>query len=176
MEKDNSAEGISFWARLGIAFRLIFNAEAARQHLAGLQALAAQNVAPPPERVHASSLVLVSALQREGRWLDFLQQDVAGFTDEEVGAAARVVHGGCRKVLQQYFEIEPAATESEGATMTVPKGFDANRIRLTGNVSGQPPFRGILKHHGWVAKQIRLPAISEAIDPRILAPAEVELA
>jgi Domain of unknown function (DUF2760) len=176
MEQTNSAEGLSFFGRLGMAFRLLFSAEQAQRYAAGLNALERQQMRVPPERVHASGLALLSALQREGRLLDFLQQEVASFSDEEVGAAARVVHGGCRKVMQQYFELEPVATEVEGETMTVPKGFDANRIRLTGNISGQPPFRGTLKHHGWVAKEIRMPAISESIDPRIVAPAEVELA
>lgn len=176
MEQTNSAEGLSFFGRLGMAFRLLFSAEQAQRYAAGLNALERQQAPVPPERVHASGLALLSALQREGRLLDFLQQEVASFSDDEVGAAARVVHGGCQKVLRQYFELQPAATEAEGATMTVPKGFDANRIRLTGNVSGQPPFRGTLKHHGWVAKEVRMPAISESIDPRIVAPAEVELA
>jgi hypothetical protein len=174
-EHNNSAEGLSFFGRLSLAFRLLFDADLARRSVKGLKALEAKPVVLPPERVHASSLLLLSALQREGRLLDFLQQDVAGFSDEEVGAAARVVHDGSRKVIQQYFSFEPATTEAEGATMTVPKGFDAQRIRLTGNVAGQPPFRGTLKHHGWIAKEIRLPALSEAMDPRVVAPAEVEL-
>ncbi|HWH68763.1 MAG TPA: DUF2760 domain-containing protein, partial [Candidatus Sulfotelmatobacter sp.] len=175
MERNNSPEGMSFFGRLGMAFRLVFNADFARQVGAGLQALEAKQIKPPPERVHASSLLLLSGLQREGRLIDFLQQDVASYSDEEVGAAARIVHTGCRKALQQYFEFEPAVREAEGDTITVPKSFDVQRIRLTGNVAGQPPFRGSLKHHGWVAKEIRMPELSEAIDPRVVAPAEVEL-
>ena len=129
----------------------------------------------PPERVHASALTLLAALQREGRLVDFLQQEVAGFTDEDIGAAARVVHGGCRKVFRQFFVLMPAALENEGGPITVPAGFDAQRVRLTGNVSGQPPFKGTLKHHGWVAAEVRMPSISETLDPRVIAPAEVEL-
>lgn len=176
MEQKNSAEGVSFLGRLGMAFRLLFDPELARRYQAGARALEQTQAAPPPERVHASALLLLSGLQREGRLLDFLQQDVAAFSDEEVGAAARVVHVGCRKLLEQYFEFEPATKQSEGASMTVPKDFDPGRIRLTGNVAGQPPYRGTLKHHGWVARQVRLPTLSETIDPRIIAPAEVELA
>ncbi len=175
MERNHSAEGSSFFARLRMAFRLLFNGGFAGQVEAGLKLLAAPKPATTPERVHASGLMLLAALQREGRLLDFLQQDIAGFSDEEVGSAARVVHGGCRKVLGQYFEFEPSAREAEGAAITVPQGFDAQRIRLTGNVSGQPPFKGVLKHHGWVAREIRMPALSESIDPRVVAPAEVEL-
>jgi len=129
----------------------------------------------PPERVHASGLAVLSMLQREGRLIDFLQEDMAAFSDAEIGAAARVVHAGCRKVFSEYFAIEPALTDAEGATIQVPAGFDAQRIRLTGNIAGQPPFRGTLKHHGWVATAVRMPAVSETLDPRVLAAAEVEL-
>lgn len=129
----------------------------------------------PPEAVHASGLFFLSMLQREGRFVDFVQEDVSSYTDEQVGAAARVVHEGCRKVVRQYLSIEPVLPQSEGDAVDVPKGFDANRIRLTGNVAGAPPFKGSLKHHGWAAKDVKLPAPPTAMDPKILAPAEVEL-
>lgn len=130
---------------------------------------------PSPEQTHASGLFLLSMLQREGRFVDFLLEDVAGFSDEQVGAAARVVHDGCRKVVKQYLSIEPVLAQEEGATVDVPAGFDSHRIRLTGNVAGSPPFKGALKHHGWAAKNVTLPAPPAALDPKILAPAEVEL-
>ncbi|HSB67900.1 MAG TPA: DUF2760 domain-containing protein [Candidatus Methylomirabilis sp.] len=170
-------EQISFLSRLKMAWRMLVDAAFARLVDAGLQALEAKAAKPalPPERVHASGLTLLAALQREGRLIDFLQQDVAGYSDEEVGAAARVVHTGCRRVLQQSLELTPAVRDPEGAPLTVPPGFDNQRIRLTGNVTGQPPFRGTITHHGWVATVIRLPEPSEALDPRVVAPAEVEL-
>jgi hypothetical protein len=170
-------ERISIFRRLQIAWRVLRDATFAGQVEAGLRTQEAKGAEPvlPPERVHASGLVLLASLQREGRLIDFLQQDVTGFSDEEVGAAARVVHAGCRKVLQNSFELEPALRDPEGTTVAVPPGFDAQRIRLTGNVAGQPPFRGTLRHHGWVASAIRLPAVSEGLDHRVVAPAEVEL-
>ena len=128
-----------------------------------------------PETTHASGLFVLGMLQREGRFIDFLQEDIAGYSDEQVGAASRVVHEGCRKVVRQYLSIEPVLAQAEGATVDVPAGFDASRIRLTGNVAGNPPFKGALKHHGWAAKDVKLPTPSQAIDPKILAPAEVEL-
>jgi hypothetical protein len=85
------------------------------------------------------------------------------------------VHAGCRKVLQQCLSLEPVLPQSEGDKVSVPAGFDAQRIRITGNVTGQPPFRGTLKHHGWATTAVRFPAVSPSVDPRVLAAAEVEL-
>jgi hypothetical protein len=185
MESNDSAAAPSFAARLGMAFRLLFNAGFAAEVQSGLKLLGAKEMPPnrtkvpvaeaPTERVHASGLFVLSALQREGRLIDFLQQDMAGFSDDEVGAAARVVHAGCSKAVKQYFDFEPAINTPEGSSLMVPKGFDAQRIRLTGNVTGQPPFKGTVKHHGWIAKEVRLPGVSENLDPKVVAPAEVEL-
>jgi hypothetical protein len=175
MERNDDARNVSFGQRLTLGLKVIFNGTFAAQVVSALKAAEVKPSTPPPEKLHASGLLLLSSLQREGRLVDFLQQDVANFSDEEIGAAARVVHAGSRKLLHQYFDLEPAAKENEGAEVTVPKGFDAQRWRLTGNVAGQPPFRGTLRHHGWVARQVRMPAVSEALDPRIITPAEVEL-
>ncbi len=134
---------------------------------------------PPPsvpkERAFASGLAVLSMLQREGRLIDFLKEDMAAYSDAEIGAAARIVHAGCRKICSEYLTIEPVFADAEGAAINVPAGFDAHRIRLSGNITGQPPFRGTLKHHGWVAADVRFPAVSETLDPRVLAAAEVEL-
>jgi hypothetical protein len=163
----------SFFARLGLAFRVMGNAVLAGK-VAALEAAPEKPAEIPPEQTHAPALALLALLQREGRLIDFLQEDVAGFSDADIGAAARVVHSGSRKVLQQYLSLEPVLKNSEGAAVTVPAGFDAVRIRLTGNVAGQPPFKGTLKHHGWAATSVRLPPVP-TLDPRIIAPAEVEL-
>jgi hypothetical protein len=170
-------EQLGFWDRVKLAWRVLISAEFADELTAGLEQLelSRKKTSPPPERVHASGLMLLAAFQREGRLVDFLEQDAAGYSDEEIGAAARVVHDGCRKALRQLFDLAPATEANEGAPMSVPNGFDPERIRLTGNVSGKPPFRGTLKHHGWIASSIRMPSISENLDPRVIAPAEVEL-
>jgi hypothetical protein len=166
----------SFFARLGLAFRVLGNATLA-QKLVALEAPAAVEIPaePAPEKLHASGLAVLGLLQREGRLIDFLQEDVSSYSDADIGAAARVVHAGSRKVLQNYLTLEPVLKDGEGASVTVPAGFNAERIRLTGNVAGNPPYRGSLKHQGWVATKISLPAVSPSLDPRILAPAEVEL-
>ncbi|HEY3861787.1 MAG TPA: DUF2760 domain-containing protein [Verrucomicrobiae bacterium] len=182
MENPASSD-LSFWARLGVALscfsRALSRPDFCRQAAAMLRPApvqpAAQPSAPPPERLHSSALAVLGMLQREGRLIDFLQEDMAAFSDAEIGAAARVVHAGCRKILNECLTLEPALKDSEGASIQVPAGFNAQRIRLTGNVAGQPPFRGTLKHHGWVASSVRLPGLSESLDPRVLAAAEVEL-
>lgn len=123
----------------------------------------------------AGALLLLTLLQRDGRLIDFLHEDVAGFPDADVGAAARVVHSGCKKAIAQYFTFAPVRTESEGASITVEKGFDPSQIRLAGNVSGEPPFKGKLAHQGWKATDVRLPERPPSIDARVVAPAEVEI-
>ncbi len=130
--------------------------------------------APPAPRLHPG-LHLLALLQREGRLLDFLQEDIASFSDEEVGAAARAVHLGCREALAPYVVLEPLRTEPEGTEVTLPAGFDAAQVRLIGNVVGDPPFRGILRHPGWRAARPSLPLPAADADLTILAPAEVEL-
>jgi hypothetical protein len=123
----------------------------------------------------AGALHMLSLLQRDGRLVDFLQEDIAGAGDADVGAAARVVHSGCRKALQQYVTLEPVRAEGEGAGVTVERGFDPNQIRLSGNVRGEPPFQGKLAHAGWRAKDVKLPERPPSVDARVVAPAEVEI-
>jgi hypothetical protein len=132
---------------------------------------AAKLQAAPPD----SALVLLGLLQKEGRLLDFLQEDVTGYSDQEIGTAARVVHQGCHKILQDYLSITPVRAEAEGSRVTLERGFDPSAVRPIGNVVGEPPFTGSLVHRGWRAGEVRLPKVSGSRDVSILAPAEVEL-
>ena len=125
----------------------------------------------PPD----SALVLLGLLQKEGRFVDFLQEDITGYSDQEIGSAARVVHQGCQRVMSEYLSIAPVRDESEGSRVTLGKGFDPAAVRPTGNVVGDPPFTGALVHRGWRAVDVRLPKIASSRDVRILAAAEVEL-
>ncbi|HTG44431.1 MAG TPA: DUF2760 domain-containing protein [Verrucomicrobiae bacterium] len=173
-----------FFARLGLAFKLLGDAALAGKVSALINAAAPKAAvtempkiqkATPPEKAHASGLFVLSVFQQEGRLVDFLQQDIATFSDEEVGSATRVVHGGCRKALERLVTVNRIVNEDEGAAFNVPVGFNSNRISLTGNVTGQPPYKGILKHHGWAVNDMKFPTLNESIDYRVLAPAEVEL-
>jgi hypothetical protein len=126
---------------------------------------------PSPE----AAVQILAALQREGRLIDFLQEDLSSYEDSQIGAAVRNIHTGCKEALKEHMEIRPVLVEKEGAAVTIPPGFDARAIRLTGNVTGDPPFRGILRHRGWQVEHIRLPQSGEQKNHWILAPAEVEI-
>jgi hypothetical protein len=104
-----------------------------------------------------------------------LEQDVAGFPDPDVGAAARVVHDGCRKALRAYAKIVPIRPEEEGARVTLAPGFSPSEVKLSGNVSGSGPYAGVLRHRGWRVAELTLATPVEGHDPRVLAQAEVEL-
>jgi hypothetical protein len=121
------------------------------------------------------ALALLALLQREGRFVDFVRDSVEGASDADIGAAAREVHRGCRKVLDQHLTIEPVMPGAEEAKVDVPKGFDPAEIRLIGEAKGEPPYRGTLRHHGWRVVDARLPSLAEGVDRAVIAPAEVEL-
>jgi len=122
-----------------------------------------------------AALQLLALLQREGRFVDFVQEDMSSFSDAEIGGAARVVHDGCKKALAEHLPITPVRSEGEGDKITLAKGFDAREVRLTGNVAGEPPYTGTLAHRGWRVSEVKLPKMAEGHDAKILAPAEVEL-
>ena len=126
----------------------------------------------PPE---TAALQLLGMLQREARFVDFIEQDVASFSDADIGGAARVVHEGCRKVLREHFTLAVVRNEAEGSRITLPAGFDAAAVRVTGNVVGQPPFTGTVVHQGWRVTDSRLPKLAQNHQATVLAPAEVEL-
>ena len=127
---------------------------------------------PSPE---APVLRFLALLQQEGRLIDFIEEDIDSYSDAQVGAAARSIHSGCRNALHERMQIERIFPDEDGAEIEVVAGFDPSTVRLTGNVHGQPPFRGTLQHGGWRAKKVTLPESPSEIDPTILAPAEIEI-
>ncbi len=134
---------------------------------------------PEPARVEAptttSALQLLALFQREGRLVDFLEQEIAGFSDGEIGGVARVVHEGCRKALRGHAELAPVRSEEEGDKVTLEEGFDPAAIKLSGNVQGTAPYKGVLRHRGWRVEKFTLPVPVKGHDASVIAPAEVEL-
>lgn len=130
----------------------------------------------PPVPSRSDALSLLETLQREARFLDFIQEEISGYTDQQVGAAVREVHRGCQGVLTRMFALEPVIPGEEGSSFTVSPGEAAARIHLVGNVSESRPVTGILVHAGWQATKVELPHwTGDIAHQRILAPAEVEV-
>jgi hypothetical protein len=107
--------------------------------------------------------------------VDFLLEDVSGATDAQLGAGVREIHRKCQKLLHEHLVLEPVMGQDEGQQVTVPAGFDPSAVRLTGNVTGQPPFTGTLQHRGWRVKDIKLAKPPAGQDEFVIMPAEVEL-
>ena len=172
-----------FWA---CAFRILFDGRYAAQ-VANLDAAAPEPEAlPAPAPVPApapavaeqatpadGALQLLSLLQREGRFVDFVEQDVTAFSDQDIGAAARLVHEGCRRALHAHARVVSVRTESEGAPLTLPQA--SSDVKLVGNVAGSAPFRGVLRHRGWRVQELKLPTRIGVHDPEVVAQAELEL-
>ena len=162
--------------RMGLALRAYFRTLRNPAFAAEIEKL----LNPPPKehkpaRPSGVPLRLLAMLQREGRLVDFLLEDIQAYPDPQIGAAVRDIHRQCQAALKEHLVLEPVLAQAEGATVEIPAGFDPAAVRLTGNVTGQPPFRGTLQHHGWRVKELKLSAPPEGQDEWVLQPAEVEL-
>jgi hypothetical protein len=147
-------------------------------HVQAPQPAVIQPPSPPPPAENPAEAEIVAffaLLQEKGRLVDFLMEDLASYEDAEIGAAARVVHEGCKQVLQEHFKIHAIAEADEGSQITVPAGFAADEYRLVGKLSGDPPFTGKLVHKGWKTDAVKLPRLVDTRRLPAIAPAEVEL-
>jgi hypothetical protein len=137
--------------------------------------------APTPEPVILkestpdAALQVLGLLQKEARFLDFIKEDITAYNDADIGAAARVVHEGCNKAINEHFSLAPVRTEQEGSNITLAADFNAGEVRLTGNIVGTAPFTGTLVHKGWQVTDVRLPKLTQGYNPKIVAAAEIEL-
>jgi len=136
---------------------------------------AAPAIPPPPPKPQGEAWRLLALLQREGRLLDFLMEDVSAYNDAQIGSAVRDIHDKCRKALLEHGEFAPVVDKKEDETITIPVGFDPGAIQLTGNLHGQPPFTGTVRHPGWKVKETKAPPLPAQHNGFVLQPAEVEL-
>jgi hypothetical protein len=181
---------MNFMGRLGIAFRLFYHAlkdaAFAEKGQALLEAPFVATPAPKTEAIaphkqqvepaRSEALTLLSVLQREARLIDFLKENMTPYSDAQVGAAVRDVHRDAAAALDRMFELKPVMSQAEGTRVDIPGGTDAARVRLTGNVTGQLPLSGTLRHGGWQATKTALPAWNGSLaTANVVAPAEVEL-
>lgn len=168
--------------RIGLAFKAffrVFSDEGFAKNLEGLmggQAPALPAPAPAEPEVAPAAVQVLALLQREGRLVDFLQENLEGASDAQIGAVVRsTVYQGCRRALGEYLELAPVMAHQEGDAVTVEAGFDPSAVRLVGRVEGDPPFQGVLRHPGWRLVAARLPKPPEGSDARVVCPAEVEI-
>ena len=118
---------------------------------------------------------MLAVLQRDGRLIDFLMEEIAPYSDAQIGAAVRNVHAGCRDAVRRYLTLEPVLGSEEGARITIEPGTNAARVKVLGNVAGQPPFHAVVRHRGWMLNRTELPSLPSTA-PSVIAPAEVEVA
>jgi hypothetical protein len=178
------------WIAIRAFFLILFNAEVAQrvEEVLATRGISAvpkrgEETKPPLQEVpsrrkpaRSEAITLLATLQREARFVDFIKEPLTGFSDAQIGAVVRDIHRDCGAVLERLFALRPIVNQEEGAELEVPEGFDAGRFRLVGNVTGKPPFRGRLMHHGWEATICELPAWSGSESAaRTIAPVEVEL-
>jgi len=183
-----------FWQRVAVAFRcffsILFHADIpndiplklAKPAAAVPQALSPapsvsrlREVERPPLEMFDRAVQMLALLQRDGRLIDFLAENISPYPDAQLGAAVRTIHEACRKVLEHYVKLEPILNSEEDQPVTVQRGFDPAAIKLLGNVTGEPPIRGVLRHKGWQVKEVNLPPLPQGSGRMVIAPAEVEL-
>ena len=160
-----------------IVLALSFLSAPQEAHSPAVAPVAAQPPPPAANQAEAEVVAFLGLLQEKGRLVDFLMEDVAPYDDKQVGAAARVVHDGCREVLHEHFKVTPISEAEEGSRITVPAEYGADEYRLTGKISGEPPFTGTLLHKGWKTESVKLPRILKTSEKRLpsITPAQVEL-
>ena len=182
-----------FFGRVAVAFRcffsIVFHGEIPSETMQKIaphtsQAQSAEATPPtahlngPGQAVQETfdrAVQLLGLLQRDGRLIDFLAENISAYPDAQLGAAVRAIHDACRQALDHYIKLEPILSSEEDQPVTVQAGFDATTVKLIGNLRGEPPIRGVLRHKGWRVKEMNLPPLSPGAGRMIVAPAEVEL-
>ena len=170
------------WTRVKLAFAAFFTIlfkgrlPAALQRSTQMPAPVAAAAPPAPVDTPDRAVQILALLQRDGRLIDFLMEDLAAYSDAQIGTSVRDVHAGCRRVLDHYVALESILDGREGEQTVIAVQPDAAAVRLVGNVTGQPPFRGTLLHRGWRTARIELPPLGTQGGRTIVAQAEVEVA
>ena len=172
---------IPYFRRLKFAFRTFFSIldhsripdDVVETMVPRAPSSAAAPAAPTVDSTERA-VQMLALLQRDGRLIDFLMEDLTAYPDAQIGAAVRDVHAGCRKAVERYISLKPVIDDEEGRPVTIERGTDPAAVKVVGNVAGAPPYRGVLRHRGWDVTRTDLPPLS-ATGRSILAPAEVEV-
>ena len=175
-------------SRIGLAFSsffsILFSGELSPDTLIALN-LTKREVAPktpapkpapavPVVKTSDGALQMLGILQRDSRLVDFLMEDITGYADDQVGAAVRELHDQCRDSIARYVTLQPVIDGVEGTFAKAPSS-DPNVVKFVGNVPAKPPAGGTLRHKGWRAAKVDLPALTAKQDAAVIAPAEIEI-
>ncbi len=175
--------------RIVLAFRCFFNilfhGELSAESMGALRLTRpqAREAVPPKAPAPASvpvtkasdgALQILSIMQRDSRLVDFLMEDIASYSDDQIGAAVRELHDQCRDSIARYVTLQPVIDGVEGTFAKAPSA-DPNLVKFVGNVPAKPPSGGTLRHKGWRVARVDLPALSAKQDANIIAPAEIEI-
>lgn len=176
-------------SRISLAFRCFFNIlfqgalsgevltslNLSRREATPAKAAAAKPAATTPTvKTSDGALQILGILQRDSRLVDFLMEDITSYADDQIGAAVRELHDQCRDSIARYVTLTPVIDGVEGTFAKAPSN-DPNVIKFIGNVPAKPPSGGTLRHKGWRASKVDLPALSARQDAAIIAPAEIEI-
>ncbi|TWU37370.1 DUF2760 domain-containing protein [Novipirellula artificiosorum] len=175
---------------IGIAFRAfsaaLFNKQAAENIRRALEQGSAETaepklpapkpvesvVAKPAKPARSEAITLLSALQRESRLIDLIQEDLGKYSDAQVGAAARPCLLQCASTLSRFFDLKPVSDAGEGATVEVAADESPARYQWIGEGNLNS---GKLVHQGWQATRVELPEWTGSdTDANIVAPAQVQ--
>jgi len=135
---------------------------------------AAPAPAAPQFKISDGALQILAILQRDSRLIDFIMEDISAYSDDQVGAAVRGLHDQSREALNRYVTLAPVIDSVEGTYAKTPGG-DATAVKFIGNVPAGTPPGGVLRHKGWRATKVDLPALPAKQDAAIIAPAEIEI-
>jgi hypothetical protein len=161
--------------RIGLGLRTLFRVMGSAETAEKVRPLLEPPKPAPPPKPSGEPLRLLAVLQRDSRFLDFFMDDLGAAENEQILAFVKKMHPECQASLKDHLILEPVLPQPEGETVEVPPGFDPSAVRLLGNVTGQPPFRGTLVHRGWRVKEIKLQPPPAGQDEFVVQPAEVEL-
>ena len=174
--------------RIVLAFRaffnLLFSGELSPEILIALNLSRRSATAPPKAaapaqaapavRTSDGALQILAILQRDSRLIDFLMEDVSGYSDDQIGAAVRELHDQSRDAIARYVTLAPVIDGVEGTYAKAP-AQDPNLVKFVGNVPATPPAGGTLRHKGWRATKVDLPNLPAKQDASIISPAEIEI-
>ncbi|MGD0498569.1 MAG: DUF2760 domain-containing protein [Bryobacteraceae bacterium] len=170
--------------RLSLAIRCFFqilahgkisDAAAADLRLVRRAPVAASSQAAAPVASAADgALQILGILQRDSRLVDFLMEDISSYSDSQTGAAVRELHGQCRDSLARHVTLAPVIDGVEGTYAQAPAG-EPDLVKFVGNVPAKRPAGGVLRHKGWRAAKVDLPALPAGRDAGVVAPAEIEI-